>query len=151
MKEVIVVTKDDIDNSIVADRTISFSWENVEFEIDLCAKHADEFADVMTPWVMAARKIKRKQRRKTNGNNIPSDSRPVVTSPKPAPENSAAQRKQIREWANANGHKVSPRGVIPAVVIDAFHAANAKEHRSKNARKIDRSAEGVPPPGGDAA
>ncbi|MEN0138480.1 MAG: histone-like nucleoid-structuring protein Lsr2, partial [Rhodococcus sp. (in: high G+C Gram-positive bacteria)] len=40
---------------------------------------------------------------------------------------------EIREWALGAGHKVSPRGRIPAAIVEAFHNAQAKPVQTKAA------------------
>jgi hypothetical protein len=48
-----------------------------------------------------------------------------ATSPAAGPAaTTPAENRKIRQWAIANGRKVSLRGRISAEVIDAYHAAN---------------------------
>jgi hypothetical protein len=48
------------DTTLIADKTVQFGWDGVDYEIDLTAEHADEFADAMARYVDLARKVKRK-------------------------------------------------------------------------------------------
>ena len=129
MRELVTVVRDDLDNTLLADKTIQFSWDGVDFEIDLTHEHLDKFADDMTPWVKAARKIKRSQKRRTPAVPVNTDRVPEPVPPKqPAKrDDGSATRKQIRAWARENGHEVSARGVIPQPVVDAFHADRSPE------------------------
>lgn len=123
MRELVTVVRDDLDNTLLADKTVQFSWDGVDFEIDLTNEHLDQFADDMTNWVTVARKVKRSQKRRTPAVPVNTDRQQVP--PIPAKEDSpSAERKRIRAWANANGHEVSPRGAIPQPIVDAYNAAN---------------------------
>lgn len=86
---------------------IKFGWLGVDYEIDLSQAEADEFAEVMDKYLKVARRIGgRRQtgaRQSTGGRN---------------------DLNKIREWARANGHKVSDRGRIAQKVIDAYDASN---------------------------
>lgn len=50
--------------------------------------------------------------------------RKASAKPAAAASTTSDQNRAIREWATANGVKVSQRGRISADVIDAYHAAN---------------------------
>jgi hypothetical protein len=43
------------DTTLIADKTVQFGWDGVDYEIDLTAEHADEFADAMARYVDLAR------------------------------------------------------------------------------------------------
>jgi hypothetical protein len=109
-KKVTVVEEivDDLDGG-KADATVSFALDGTSYEIDLTNKNAAKLRDTLAPWVGHARKAGRTAR--------PAGRKVTRTSVGPDPA-------AVRVWAASNGHKVSPRGRIPAPVLEAFNAAN---------------------------
>ena len=105
-RKVEVVLIDDIDGS-QAQRTITFSVDGQNYEIDLNEKNAARFDAAMQEFVDAARPVRGKTR------TARSSSRVGGVSP-----------ADVRAWAEANGVKVSARGRIPREVMDAYEAAN---------------------------
>jgi hypothetical protein len=105
---------DDLDGSLVEGdgRTVNFSIEGANYEIDLSAEHTAELHGVFDKYISAGRRVRREA---------------ISGSFSPARSKSDPERlKAIREWAAANGHEVAPRGRIPLLVQDAYNA----EHRS---------------------
>lgn len=100
---------DDLDGS-KADRTITFSVDGANYEIELSKKNAAAFEKALKPYLAAARKTRRSPARTTPSRN----------SRRPAGADLAA----IRAWARANGHTVSDRGRIPAAITEAYHSAH---------------------------
>jgi hypothetical protein len=102
---------DDLDGS-KADGSVRFSWNGVNYEIDLSKKNSAAFAKAMKPYLEAARKVRpagRRGRRSRTGS---------TASRRPVESDLAA----IREWARQNGHAVADRGRIPAAVLAAYAA-----------------------------
>ena len=113
------VTGDELDGG----ETVNFALDGVEYQIDLSEEHADELRKALAPYVLKGRRTggrytrgaapsARKARRST-------DSASSGTSGR-----SRHDIQAIREWAQANGHKVSDRGRIPASVVEAYEAAH---------------------------
>jgi hypothetical protein len=104
---------DDLDGS-KADRTVSFAFDGAAYEIELSKKNAAAFEKALKPFLDAARKTRR----------TPA-SRPASgrgRRGKSASSTSGENLAEVREWARANGHAVSDRGRIPAVVLEAYRA-----------------------------
>lgn len=105
-----VVLVDDIDGG-EADRTVAFSIEGTEYEIDLSEANAEAFLETLAPYVASARRLGRggKSRRrsaaKSDGAGAPSSA-------------------QVRAWAAEEGIEVSARGRVPADVIAKYEAAH---------------------------
>jgi hypothetical protein len=95
---------DDIDGS-QADGTFRFGLDGVDYEIDLNKKHADQLAKAIRPYVDVARKVPSSRRAARGG-------RPARQS-----------QSDVREWARAQGLKVSDRGRIPADVLAKYQSA----------------------------
>ncbi|MDG6110302.1 Lsr2 family protein [Dactylosporangium aurantiacum] len=108
---------DDLDGEI-ADESVSFGLDGVQYTIDLSAKHAAELRDALAPFLDAATKV---------GRLTPaSAAAPVRQGGRVRPVLSArAEREQnraIREWALSKGIEVSDRGRIRSDLVERFHA-----------------------------
>lgn len=55
-KQVIINLIDDYDGVSVADGTVEFSFEGVDYEIDLCEGNAEKLRAVLLPWIEMSRK-----------------------------------------------------------------------------------------------
>ena len=102
------------------DETIVFGLDGHNYEIDACKEHADELREMLAVYTGHARKVgrgsipqqasaKRGPRRSSGG-----------TAATPAGVDVTA----VREWARENGHTVSERGRLSAVVLEAYRAAH---------------------------
>lgn len=107
-QKVKVLLIDDIDGSD-AEETLSFAVDGVSYEIDLNAANAAELREAFARWIGHARK--------SGGRRSPARRSSSSSS-------SSGDTGPIREWARANGYKVSDRGRIPADIRDAYDAAN---------------------------
>lgn len=95
----VLILADDLDGTTKNVKTVFFSLDGKDYEIDLSPEHA-----------AALRKILRRYASHGRG-----------TGAEPVP---ATANKLIRDWANANGRDIAQRGKIPAVIIDEFRAAH---------------------------
>ena len=98
---------DDLDGS-AADQTVKFGLDGAEYQIDLSKANADKLRNLLAPYLGHGRRVggRRSPGRRGGGRGATSET------------------AQIREWAKANGHKVSDRGRIPAPVVEAYHKAH---------------------------
>ncbi|MFT4298494.1 MAG: Lsr2 family protein [Aeromicrobium sp.] len=87
--------------------TVYFAFAGTSYEIDLTEAEAEEFAQVLAPYIAAGQRVTG-----TRGAR-----RAAAKSGGPSP-------KEIRAWAEAQGLDVPTRGRIPAAVQDAFAAAH---------------------------
>lgn len=106
--EVIVTLTDDLDGG-KAESSVSFAYQGTAYEIDLSKRNISAMDKVFAPYVSAARRVAATRR-----------STPRAATARSAKEDLSA----IREWAKANGYKVSDRGRIAAEVQDAYRAAH---------------------------
>lgn len=95
-----------------AQETVRFGLEGIEYEIDLTTKNAVALRTALSEYVEKGRKASsgRKGRNSSGG-----------------AAGGAARRdevQQIRQWAEANGHKVSSRGRIAQSIVDAYNKAS---------------------------
>lgn len=110
--ETIVTLTDDLDGS-KADRTIAFSFDGTNYEIELSKKNATAFEKALKPYLDAARRTRSS-----------SAGRSRTTTGATSRARTRTDLAQIREWAVANGHDVSERGRIAQTVQDAYDAAH---------------------------
>lgn len=104
---------DDLDGTVLEvgeGETVTFSLDGVAYEIDLTDSNAAELRDGLARYIAAARSVSSR------------------TASGPAPKKRRRTGQQdytaIREWAKANGYKVSERGRVPASVLEAYEAAH---------------------------
>ena len=106
-KETIVRITDDIDGSDAVE-SIRFGFRGIDYDIDLNAKNVAAMEKSLEKWIQHGQKseptgIRSRQRR--------------------TPVKSKDQTAAVREWARANGYKVSDRGRIAAEVQEAYNSS----------------------------
>lgn len=104
-----VTLVDDIDGSEAAE-TVTFALDGVSYEIDLTDANATKLRGALAPWVGSARRAGRRSATTSGRRGARSSSREELA--------------EIRNWARANGHKVSDRGRISQDVRDAYTKAH---------------------------
>ncbi|MFV0633706.1 histone-like nucleoid-structuring protein Lsr2 [Demequina sp.] len=104
-QKVQVVLVDDLDGG-EAHETVSFSIDNVAYEIDLSNEHAAELRADFARWKAKARRVSSSKRAAGAGRPRRADS------------------VKIRAWAKANGYDISERGRISTEIRDAYAAAH---------------------------
>lgn len=107
-QKVQVLLVDDVDGG-PADETVTFAVDGVTYEIDLTTENAAELRGALAVWQGHARKI---------------SGRSSSRSSAPRARASRGDAQAIRDWAKAQGHKVSERGRISAEVKAAYEAAH---------------------------
>ena len=97
---------DDIDGSAAAN-TVNFSFDGVNYEIDLSKSNTKAFGKAMALYVGHARKVR--------NSRVRANRRGAASSHDLA---------DVRAWAAKNGFEVSERGRIASVVLEAYDAAH---------------------------
>ncbi len=92
--------------------TVSFALDGKQYEIDIDRKTADKLRAAMVTYIRAGRRVGGTSRRAE-----PRDGRGVT-------RRDPLQTKAIRDWAKYNGYDVSPRGRIPASIVEAYETAH---------------------------
>ena len=117
-KKVSVETIDDLDGNSTADTTINYSFDGNFYEIDLSSKNAELFRKDLRNWIDHSRAVQapagRRSNRRMSG----------------AGEDFGA----IREWAAAEGIKVSPRGRIKSEIVAQYHNRKSVSSRASASR-----------------
>ncbi|HWM60148.1 MAG TPA: Lsr2 family protein [Pseudonocardia sp.] len=106
-KKTTVTLVDDLDGS-QADEQISFAIDSRSYEIDLSAANGARLRDALAPFISVARRAG--GRRGSGG---------AAATARPSTDRE--QNQAIREWAVAQGMKISERGRIPSNVLEAYH------------------------------
>lgn len=94
-----MVTLDDIDGSEGAE-TVLFSLHGVNYEIDLGSANTTKLEKLLQTYIDKGREAATKKPAAANGDTA-----------------------KIREWLNANGHPVQPKGRVPQDLVDIYKAA----------------------------
>jgi hypothetical protein len=122
-KETVVFTCDLHAGDDVSDgvETVSFGLDGNSYELEACEEHRNELQEAFAKYVGAARRA--------GGSGGSAARRSSRSSSRSASGGSAGgsdreEVQRIREWARANGHKVSERGRLSASVLEAYRAAH---------------------------
>lgn len=134
---------DDLDNTPIdpdSVDTVEFSFRGKDYTLILTAQNGAQFNKDIARYIRAAKKSQARDAKaatsRTAANTSPrktkkaptptraQTSRKAPARRKKSPEAGPDRNKAIREWGVANGHAVSPRGRIPAKVINAYDAAH---------------------------
>jgi hypothetical protein len=108
-KQTTVILVDDLDGSQATEQ-VEFGVDGRSYEIDLSAANSAKLREALAPFISAARRAG--GRRSTPA---PAPSRPV---------SDRVQNQAIREWAVAQGMKISERGRIPSNVLEAYRTSH---------------------------
>jgi hypothetical protein len=96
------------DGNVDAEETLQFSLGNTSYEVDVCAKHAQQIREGLEPFIEHGRKVSgggnSRRRQRTAG--------------------SRQETTDIRSWAKDQGIHVNERGRIPANVVKQYEAAH---------------------------
>ena len=133
----VVTLVDDLDGG-VAEETVSFGLDHVDYEIDLSGEHAEVLRDALAPYVAAARRTGgRRPARATPA------ARPTSSTPSSGAGRSRSANAEIRAWAAGHGVTLAERGRLPGRVVEAYESGDPSMLPS-----VDGAA---PAPGGTAA
>lgn len=95
---------------------VRFGWNGKSYQMDLSQTNAAKLEKFITPYVESAQQIGSTRGRPRSAGT---GQRPGTGSGR-----SKEELQAIRDWAGKNNHEVSPRGRIPAPVLEAFDAAH---------------------------
>lgn len=109
-QKVHIVLEDDIDGG-EASETIAFALDGTSYEIDLNKKNAEALRNALAPYIGHGRKQSASAAARRGR-------RPGSAS------NSRHSAREVRDWARANGFKVTDRGRVAREVQEAFDAAH---------------------------
>ncbi|MEU1551042.1 Lsr2 family protein [Nocardia sp. NPDC005745] len=107
-RKVTVELVDDFDGESVAEETVHFALDGVEYELDLSKLNTARLQGIFERWTIHARRV---GGRKLRGKN-------QMTS-----VTDRAQTQAIREWARTNGLGVSSRGRVSSEIVAAYDRA----------------------------
>jgi hypothetical protein len=125
-QKVTVQLVDDIDGS-VAESSVEFGLDGVNFTIDLSADNADRLRDVLAPYVESARRVGGRRRAAAVKTGPPAQAAQPPAAP--AAGTDRERNQAIRKWARQKGWEISGRGRIPADVVEAYDKAHRRRGR----------------------
>lgn len=123
-KKVILV--DDIDGKEIDsgfEAPVEFSFDGKFYKLDLRQSNFEAFQEDLKKWIDAAEEITPPS--SVRGKRDPSRGPKPSSRPDTGSGRSKEELANIREWAQKNGHEVSPRGRIAAPILEAYDAAHA--------------------------
>jgi hypothetical protein len=135
-KETQTVLKDDLDGS-AADRTVQFTWDGNNYELELSKKNVQALEKALKPYIDAARKVRGGGAQKRGGQRAAAQrssserstsgraSRRGRASSSASSNGNKRDLGAIREWAAQNGYNVSARGRISSSIVEAYEAAHS--------------------------
>jgi hypothetical protein len=110
-KQTTVILVDDLDGSEAVEQ-VEFAVDGKSYEIDLSAANSAKLREALAPFVSAARRAGGRR-----------SAAPSTAAPS-RPASDRVQNQAIREWAVAQGMKISERGRIPSNVLEAYHKSH---------------------------
>ena len=108
-KETITRLVDDLDGG-VAHETVTFGLDGHLYEIDLSSKNAKKLRSELSVFVEHGSRVSARAAapgRRGGGSSV------GAAHPD--------QNRAIRQWAQAKGYEIAPRGRIKQEIVDAFH------------------------------
>lgn len=119
----VLITCDLDEDETEAAETVTFGYNGATYELEMCQQHLDEFNNWIGEYIAAARRIGASGRPRRAAATTAGPRRRLAAGTRPAAK-SGGDLSAIREWARANGYKVSERGRISSAVREAYEAAN---------------------------
>lgn len=105
-RKTVVTHIDDLDGT-AANETVSFTLDQVDYEIDLSSTNAAALREALSIYISAGRRVGGERRPRSGG----------------SARTDKEQLDAIRRWARSNGFEVSDRGRISKAVQEAYNAA----------------------------
>jgi Lsr2 len=112
-RQTTVMLVDDIDGSEATEQ-VEFAVDGKSYEIDLSAANSAKLREALAPFISAARRAGGRR----------SSSSAAAPAPPSRPAADRQHNQAVREWAVAQGMKISERGRIPSNVLEAYRNAH---------------------------
>ena len=108
---------DDLDGHSGHDvRPVTFGLDGVWFEIRLGAANAARLRALLDRFVRAARRV-------------------PGAAPTPVRSADAQAARTVRQWAREHGYRISDRGRLSEIVLEAYERAHPGKHRVDGSRR----------------
>lgn len=104
--QTLVTVTDDIDGKEGAE-TVAFSFDGLDYQVDLGEKNRAKLAAALRPYIEVGRRVGGRAKRTTTKRR----------------STNALDASAVRAWAADNGYRVSPRGRVRNEVIEAYRDA----------------------------
>lgn len=106
----VITLVDDLSGKDVGEegRTVAFSFDGVDYQIDLGEKNFTRLEKALDPFISAATRVGRVPARRRRGQ--------AAGGP--------AGSRSVRDWARDNGYAVAERGRVPQEIMAAYNSAH---------------------------
>ena len=116
-----VIVTDDLDGSSPAE-PVQFTYDGVNWEIDLSAKNREKLQKALQPFLDKAHPADMAQPKTKTMTPTRTRTR-TRTRPSRSAKNGREHLDAIRQWAQENGYKVGDRGRIAKSIIEEYELA----------------------------
>jgi hypothetical protein len=116
-----VIVTDDLDGSSPAE-PVQFTYDGVNWEIDLSAKNREKLQKALQPFLDKAHPADMAQPKTTTQTKTRTRTR-TRTRPSRSAKDGRENLDAIRQWAQENGYKVGDRGRIAKSIIEEYELA----------------------------
>jgi nucleoid-associated protein Lsr2 len=116
-----VIVTDDLDGSSPAE-PVQFTYDGVNWEIDLSAKNREKLQKALQPFLDKAHPADMAQPKAKTTTPTRTRAR-TRTRPSRSAKNGREHLDAIRQWAQENGYKVGDRGRIAKSIIEEYELA----------------------------
>jgi len=118
-----IIVTDDLDGSSPAE-PVQFTYDGVNWEIDLSAKNREKLQKALQPFLDKAHPADMAQPKTTTTTLARTRTRTRTRSrPSRSAKNGREHLDAIRQWAQENGYKVGDRGRIAKSIIEEYELA----------------------------
>ena len=116
-----VIVTDDLDGSSPAE-PVQFTYDGVNWEIDLSAKNREKLQKALQPFLDKAHPVDMAQPKTKTTTPTRTRTRTRTRTSRSA-KNGRENLDAIRRWAQENGYKVGDRGRIAKSIIEEYELA----------------------------
>jgi nucleoid-associated protein Lsr2 len=116
-----IIVTDDLDGSSPAE-PVQFTYDGVNWEIDLSAKNREKLQKALQPFLDKAHPADMAQPKAKTTTPTRTRAR-TRTRPSRSAKNGREHLDAIRQWAQENGYKVGDRGRIAKSIIEEYELA----------------------------
>ena len=118
-----VIVTDDLDGSSPAE-PVQFTYDGVNWEIDLSAKNREKLQKALQPFLDKAHPADMAQpKTKTKTTTLARTRTRTRTRPSRSAKNGRENLDAIRQWAQENGYTVGDRGRIAKSIVEEYELA----------------------------
>jgi hypothetical protein len=106
---------DDFDGTVIGEgegSTVRFAFQGESYELELSRSNEEKFAKLLAPYISVARKAQ------------PTAATTAPVALVESGERRTYEPRDVRDWLQANGHKIPVRGPVKQELLRLFEEAN---------------------------